>query len=222
MLDHPQRTPPLGWLSWQRYRCAIACDSADAPDCFNEGLIKRIATEMVDGGYLAAGYNYVSLIEVASSGPLTAIPPLSCHHAQRTCSVHARALIHSDSKEKVHASSHDSTSMPLLKVDAIDTPLLFHVQLHHAAPHTLNPPPPTHPPLHPETHRCPFASTSGESRRLLAGTCPGQWPRRVGPEAVPVWNRRTGRLCSREGIEVWTARRTTPPPAHPHHAQKKQ
>jgi hypothetical protein len=143
MLDHPQRTPPLGWLSWQRYRCAIACDSADAPDCFNEGLIKRIATAMVDGGYLAAGYNYVSLIEVASSGPLTAIPPLSCHHAQRTCSVRARALIHSDSKEKVHTSSHDSTSMPLRKLPLIP-PLLFHVQLHHAAPHTTPHPLPTH------------------------------------------------------------------------------
>eukprot|EP00035_Acanthoeca_spectabilis_P033531 m.24161 g.24161 ORF g.24161 m.24161 type:complete len:105 (-) comp6035_c0_seq1:26-340(-) len=29
-------TPPLGWCSWQRYRCAISCNDATSPDCFNE------------------------------------------------------------------------------------------------------------------------------------------------------------------------------------------
>lgn len=62
-----QLTPPLGWLSWQRYRCAIACNDATSPDCFNEKLIRDTADEMVAGGYLAAGYNYLNLDDVRRS-----------------------------------------------------------------------------------------------------------------------------------------------------------
>jgi hypothetical protein len=29
-------TPPLGWCSWQRYRCAIACNDSTSINCFNE------------------------------------------------------------------------------------------------------------------------------------------------------------------------------------------
>jgi hypothetical protein len=54
-------TPPLGWCSWQRYRCAIHCNDSTSLECFNEGLIKRTADAMLAGGYLAAGYNYIAL-----------------------------------------------------------------------------------------------------------------------------------------------------------------
>ena len=54
------RTPPLGWMTWQRYRCNTNC-SADPHNCINEALVKRTATAMVAGGYKAAGYQYVSL-----------------------------------------------------------------------------------------------------------------------------------------------------------------
>ena len=54
-------TPPLGWCSWQRYRCAVACNDATSPECFNEGLIKRTADAMLAGGYLAAGYSYIAI-----------------------------------------------------------------------------------------------------------------------------------------------------------------
>ena len=53
--------PPLGWCSWQRYRCAIRCNDSTSLECFNEGLIKRTADAMLSGGYLAAGYNYIAL-----------------------------------------------------------------------------------------------------------------------------------------------------------------
>ena len=54
-------TPPMGWLSWQRYRCAIACADATSKDCFNERLIKDTADAMVSMGYKEAGYEYVCL-----------------------------------------------------------------------------------------------------------------------------------------------------------------
>ena len=54
-------TPPLGWLSWQRYNCAINCTTATAKECFNEGLIRDTADAMVSLGYKAAGWEYVSL-----------------------------------------------------------------------------------------------------------------------------------------------------------------
>lgn len=54
-------TPPLGWLSWQRYNCAIDCANATAKDCFNEGLIRDTADAMLSLGYKAAGWEYVSL-----------------------------------------------------------------------------------------------------------------------------------------------------------------
>ena len=54
-------TPPLGWCSWQRYRCEIACNDSTSLDCFNERLIKDTADAMVDLGYKALGYEYVAL-----------------------------------------------------------------------------------------------------------------------------------------------------------------
>ena len=46
------RTPPMGWLSWQRYRCS---------EEFNETLIRDTADALVSEGYKDAGYEYVCL-----------------------------------------------------------------------------------------------------------------------------------------------------------------
>ena len=53
--------PPLGWCSWQRYRCAISCNDSTSTDCFNERLIKDTADAMVSSGLAKAGYEYVAL-----------------------------------------------------------------------------------------------------------------------------------------------------------------
>ena len=45
-------TPPMGWLSWQRYRCS---------EEFNETLIRDTADALVSEGYKDAGYEYVCL-----------------------------------------------------------------------------------------------------------------------------------------------------------------
>uniref|UniRef100_T1GT70 Alpha-galactosidase n=1 Tax=Megaselia scalaris TaxID=36166 RepID=T1GT70_MEGSC len=51
-------TPPMGFMSWQRFRCITDCDSR--PDeCISENLFKNIADKIVEEGYKDVGYEYV-------------------------------------------------------------------------------------------------------------------------------------------------------------------
>jgi len=51
-------TPPMGWSTWQRFRCITDCKMYPK-ECISESLIKRTAETLVDDGYLDAGYKYV-------------------------------------------------------------------------------------------------------------------------------------------------------------------
>ena len=54
------RRPPMGWMSWERFRCITDCKKY--PDeCISEQLFKRTADLMVSEGYLQAGYNFVNI-----------------------------------------------------------------------------------------------------------------------------------------------------------------
>ncbi|XP_059059559.1 alpha-N-acetylgalactosaminidase [Achroia grisella] len=53
-------TPPMGWLSWERFRCITDCKKYPQ-ECISENLIKRTAELMVNEGYLNAGYNYIGI-----------------------------------------------------------------------------------------------------------------------------------------------------------------
>ncbi|XP_045777161.1 alpha-N-acetylgalactosaminidase isoform X1 [Maniola jurtina] len=53
-------TPPMGWLTWQRFRCITDCKQYPN-ECISEALIKRTADIMLSEGYLDAGYNYVGI-----------------------------------------------------------------------------------------------------------------------------------------------------------------
>jgi len=53
-------TPPMGWMSWQRFKCAVDCQ-AHPNHCISEDLVKRMVKAMVAGGYLEAGYNFVAI-----------------------------------------------------------------------------------------------------------------------------------------------------------------
>ncbi|KAM3963174.1 alpha-N-acetylgalactosaminidase-like [Aphomia sociella] len=53
-------TPPMGWLTWERFRCITDCNKYPQ-ECISENLIKRTADLMVTEGYLSAGYNYVGI-----------------------------------------------------------------------------------------------------------------------------------------------------------------
>jgi len=53
-------TPPMGWMSWQRYRCNIDCKQQPR-ECISEDLYKRMADRLVSDGYLQFGYEYVNI-----------------------------------------------------------------------------------------------------------------------------------------------------------------
>ena len=54
------RTPPMGWLSWERFRCVIDCKTY--PDtCISEKLYMAMGDELVKNGYRDLGYVYVNI-----------------------------------------------------------------------------------------------------------------------------------------------------------------
>ncbi|XP_066496859.1 alpha-N-acetylgalactosaminidase-like [Tiliqua scincoides] len=54
------RTPPMGWVPWQRFRCNTDCKE-DAENCISEHLFKTMADRLVEDGWRALGYEYVNL-----------------------------------------------------------------------------------------------------------------------------------------------------------------
>ncbi|XP_060079424.1 alpha-N-acetylgalactosaminidase-like [Ylistrum balloti] len=54
------RTPPMGWLSWQRFRCNTDCEN-DPENCISEQLYKEMADRLVADGYAALGYQYINI-----------------------------------------------------------------------------------------------------------------------------------------------------------------
>ena len=54
------RTPPMGWMSWEVFRCETDCVKFPK-HCVNEDLYTSMGTALVDGGYLAAGYDAISI-----------------------------------------------------------------------------------------------------------------------------------------------------------------
>ena len=57
------RTPPMGWMAWQRFRCEMDCtpDDHGRVNCVSEQLFRSIADAMVSEGFADAGYKYVSV-----------------------------------------------------------------------------------------------------------------------------------------------------------------
>ncbi|CAH1777534.1 unnamed protein product [Owenia fusiformis] len=53
-------TPPMGWLSWERFRCNTDCKN-DPDNCISENLFKTMADHIVSEGYKDAGYEYVNI-----------------------------------------------------------------------------------------------------------------------------------------------------------------
>lgn len=51
-------TPPMGWLTWERFRCNTDCDN-DPDNCISEKLIKVMADRLVADGYRDVGYKYI-------------------------------------------------------------------------------------------------------------------------------------------------------------------
>ncbi|XP_060556601.1 alpha-N-acetylgalactosaminidase-like isoform X2 [Ruditapes philippinarum] len=53
-------TPPMGWLSWERYRCITDCETYP-DDCISEKLYMEMADLLVSEGYKDVGYQYVNI-----------------------------------------------------------------------------------------------------------------------------------------------------------------
>jgi alpha-N-acetylgalactosaminidase len=53
-------TPPMGWLSWERFGCNVNCKD-DADNCISESLYLQQAQRLVLDGYRNAGYTYVNM-----------------------------------------------------------------------------------------------------------------------------------------------------------------
>uniref|UniRef100_A0A1A7XLL9 Alpha-galactosidase n=2 Tax=Iconisemion striatum TaxID=60296 RepID=A0A1A7XLL9_9TELE len=54
------RTPPMGWLAWERYRCDIDCEN-DPKNCISENLFIDMADRLFEDGWKELGYVYVNI-----------------------------------------------------------------------------------------------------------------------------------------------------------------
>ncbi|XP_029432794.1 alpha-N-acetylgalactosaminidase-like [Rhinatrema bivittatum] len=54
------RTPPMGWLAWERYRCNIDCKH-DPENCISEHLFKIMADRLAEDGWRDLGYKYINI-----------------------------------------------------------------------------------------------------------------------------------------------------------------
>lgn len=53
-------TPPMGWMSWEIFRCDIDCN-VEPEHCINADLYKTMTDALVAGGFLDAGYDGIHL-----------------------------------------------------------------------------------------------------------------------------------------------------------------
>uniref|UniRef100_A0A668SV50 Alpha-galactosidase n=1 Tax=Oreochromis aureus TaxID=47969 RepID=A0A668SV50_OREAU len=60
------RTPPMGWLAWERYRCDIDCEN-DPKNCISENLFMDMADRLAEDGWKELGYVYVNIDDCWSS-----------------------------------------------------------------------------------------------------------------------------------------------------------
>ncbi|XP_069764329.1 alpha-N-acetylgalactosaminidase-like [Narcine bancroftii] len=54
------RTPPMGWLAWERFRCNTDC-STDPKNCISERLFMDMADRLAEDGWKELGYQYVNI-----------------------------------------------------------------------------------------------------------------------------------------------------------------
>ncbi|XP_066490442.1 alpha-N-acetylgalactosaminidase [Tiliqua scincoides] len=54
------RIPPMGWLSWERFRCNVDCKT-DPHNCISEKLFMEMADHLARDGWRELGYVYVNI-----------------------------------------------------------------------------------------------------------------------------------------------------------------
>lgn len=56
--DGLARTPPMGWMAWERFRCDTDC-TEDPENCISEALFRDMADRLSEDGWTKLGYEYV-------------------------------------------------------------------------------------------------------------------------------------------------------------------
>ncbi|XP_078388251.1 alpha-N-acetylgalactosaminidase-like [Cetorhinus maximus] len=54
------KTPPMGWLAWERFRCNVDCET-DPENCISERLFMDMADRLAEDGWKELGYEYVNI-----------------------------------------------------------------------------------------------------------------------------------------------------------------
>lgn len=54
------RTPPMGWMSWERFRCNTDCAN-DPKNCISENLFRDMADRLAEDGWRELGYEYLMI-----------------------------------------------------------------------------------------------------------------------------------------------------------------
>ena len=54
------RKPPMGWMSWEIFRCDVNCE-LNPTACINHVLYEQMTDHIAADGFLAAGYDQVSI-----------------------------------------------------------------------------------------------------------------------------------------------------------------
>ena len=54
------RTPPMGWMSWELFRCDVDC-SVDPTSCISEEMYKAQTDALATNGYVQAGYTGIHM-----------------------------------------------------------------------------------------------------------------------------------------------------------------
>ncbi|XP_036395216.1 alpha-N-acetylgalactosaminidase-like [Megalops cyprinoides] len=60
------KTPPMGWLAWERFRCDIDCRH-DPKNCISERLFMDMADRLAEDGWRELGYVYINIDDCWSS-----------------------------------------------------------------------------------------------------------------------------------------------------------
>ncbi|XP_057678001.1 alpha-N-acetylgalactosaminidase [Corythoichthys intestinalis] len=60
------RTPPMGWLAWERFRCNVDCEH-DPRNCIRQQLFTDMADRLSEDGWRELGYVYVNIDDCWSS-----------------------------------------------------------------------------------------------------------------------------------------------------------
>ncbi|XP_039295186.1 alpha-N-acetylgalactosaminidase [Nilaparvata lugens] len=54
------RTPPMGWLAWERFRCNTDCKN-DPDNCISDRLFRTMTDLVISEGYADVGYEYINI-----------------------------------------------------------------------------------------------------------------------------------------------------------------